>query len=110
MEYPPRSNAPLSSKAKGKQPQRAAKSPKKSRREEGAQVISALQDRVNALDARASYKAFEDLPLCSATLAGLKNASYTTLTPIQAKALPLAIKGLSGHSAGMDDAECSTRA
>lgn len=89
----------MSSKAKGKQPQRAvAKGPKKSRREEGAQVISALQDRVNALDARGNYKAFEDLPLCSATLAGLKNANYTTLTPIQAKALPLAIKGLFRHS------------
>ena len=65
----------------------------KSRREEGAQVIAQLQERVDALGARGSYKSFGDLPLCSQTLQGLENAKYTTLTPIQAKALPLAIKG-----------------
>lgn len=36
---------------------------------------------------------FTDLPLSSATLRGLRSASYTTLTPIQAMALPLALKG-----------------
>lgn len=67
----------------------------KSRREEGAEIIDKLTSAVEALDAKAGvFNAFGDLPLCQATLEGLRLAKYTTLTPIQARALPLALKGL----------------
>ena len=36
---------------------------------------------------------FADLPLSKQTLAGLKSAYYTKVTDIQAKSLPLALKG-----------------
>ena len=50
-------------------------------------IMDSWQDPVK------EYVSFSDLPLSRATLVGLSSASFTTLTPIQARALPLALKG-----------------
>ena len=44
-------------------------------------------------DPKAPIESFEDLPLSSATKAGLKACHFNTLTPIQARTIPLALKG-----------------
>lgn len=52
-----------------------------------------LQSAVEELDAKSSYSSFSDLPLSEPTTAGLKSAHFSTLTDIQSKAIPLALKG-----------------
>ncbi|GAB7362241.1 hypothetical protein MBLNU230_g2266t1 [Neophaeotheca triangularis] len=52
-----------------------------------------LEEAVSQLDPKATYKDFADLPLSEATKAGLKASHFSSLTDIQAKALPLALKG-----------------
>ena len=48
---------------------------------------------MNELDVKADYASFSDLPLSAPTTEGLKSAHFSTLTDIQAKAIPLALKG-----------------
>ncbi|GAB7352470.1 hypothetical protein MBLNU459_g2878t1 [Dothideomycetes sp. NU459] len=52
-----------------------------------------LEDAVAELDPKGTYDSFEDLPLSAPTKAGLKAVHFSTLTPIQARAIPLALKG-----------------
>ena len=52
-----------------------------------------LAEAVNELDVKADYASFSDLPLSAPTVEGLKSAHFSTLTDIQAKAIPLALKG-----------------
>ena len=52
-----------------------------------------LEDSVRELDTDAKYTNFTDLPLSEPTKAGLKAAHFSTLTDVQAKAIPLALKG-----------------
>jgi ATP-dependent RNA helicase DDX10/DBP4 len=58
-------------------------------------TIEELEQRVEDLDvsSTSSYKSFTDLPLSEPTLDGLKSSHFTTLTDIQAKAIPVALKG-----------------
>ncbi|CAD0099783.1 unnamed protein product [Aureobasidium mustum] len=44
-------------------------------------------------DPKGSYTSFSDLPLSLPTQEGLKACHFTTLTPIQARAIPLALHG-----------------
>lgn len=44
-------------------------------------------------DPKLGAKSFTDLPLSAPTAAGLKACHFTTLTPIQSRAIPLALKG-----------------
>lgn len=44
-------------------------------------------------DAKATFESFTDLPLSAPTKEGLKAAHFAKLTPIQAQAIPLALKG-----------------
>ncbi|KAI9832194.1 MAG: ATP-dependent RNA helicase dbp4 [Phylliscum demangeonii] len=61
------------------------------RHDEGLQ---ALEKAVAALDPKtATMTAFSQLPLSRPTLAGLEAAHYKTLTDIQARAIPHALKG-----------------
>lgn len=53
------------------------------------QLSQAIQD----LDPQGPFKSFDVLPLSGFTKAGLKAAHYVELTDIQAKAIPLALKG-----------------
>lgn len=55
--------------------------------------VEALDAAVRDLDVKTKYTAFSDLPLSDPTTAGLKAAAFATLTDIQAKAIPLALKG-----------------
>jgi superfamily II DNA/RNA helicase len=48
---------------------------------------------VRSQDTNEERKLFEDLPLCSATLAGLSAAFYKTMTPIQIRSLAHALRG-----------------
>ncbi|KAF2219260.1 P-loop containing nucleoside triphosphate hydrolase protein [Elsinoe ampelina] len=52
-----------------------------------------LQNAVEQLDPKAIVSRFSDLPLSAPTSAGLDSAHFTTLTGIQQKAIPLALKG-----------------
>ncbi|KAF2152203.1 DEAD-domain-containing protein [Myriangium duriaei CBS 260.36] len=74
--------------------------PTKVKRQQGAQKrkrddvdIEKLQAAVDALDSKTGFVKFSDLPLSGPTIAGLEAAHFTTLTGIQAKAIPLALKG-----------------
>jgi ATP-dependent RNA helicase DDX10/DBP4 len=56
--------------------------------------IEDLEQQVEGLDiTNGTFKEFTDLPLSEATKAGLKSCHFTTLTDIQAKAIPVALKG-----------------
>ncbi|KAI5300465.1 ATP-dependent RNA helicase dbp4 [Ascosphaera atra] len=55
--------------------------------------LSALRKKVVNLETAKPVKRFAELPLSEATAAGLSDSHYKTLTDIQAKALPLALKG-----------------
>ncbi|KAK7536034.1 P-loop containing nucleoside triphosphate hydrolase protein [Phyllosticta citribraziliensis] len=56
--------------------------------------VEKLAQAVQELDLQGQeFKSFTDLPLSDPTKAGLKASHFTTLTDIQAKAIPLALKG-----------------
>ena len=55
--------------------------------------VETLEEAVSQLDAKATYTSFSDLPLSAPTSAGLKSAHFSALTDIQAKAIPLALRG-----------------
>lgn len=71
-------------------PKKQARSHKRKRNDVDAEK---LQGAVNELDLKAAYASFSDLPLSAPTFEGLKSAHFSTLTDIQAKAIPLALKG-----------------
>lgn len=71
-------------------PKKQARGVKRKRGDDDTQT---LQTAVNDLDVKASFKNFDDLPLSDETKAGLKAAHFTSLTDIQAKAIPTALKG-----------------
>ncbi|OQO09328.1 ATP-dependent RNA helicase [Cryoendolithus antarcticus] len=55
--------------------------------------LTTLQAAVEELDTATTATSFTDLPLSAETKAGLDASHYTTLTDIQQKAIPLALKG-----------------
>ncbi|KAF2189491.1 DEAD-domain-containing protein [Zopfia rhizophila CBS 207.26] len=56
--------------------------------------VEKLEQAVAELDPKnASYKDFTDLPLSEPTKQGLKSSHFAVMTDIQAKAIPLALKG-----------------
>ncbi|THZ61130.1 P-loop containing nucleoside triphosphate hydrolase protein [Aureobasidium pullulans] len=55
--------------------------------------VEKLEQQVQDLDPKGSYTSFSDLPLSLPTQEGLKACHFTTLTPIQARAVPLALHG-----------------
>ena len=71
-------------------PKKQARTPKRKRDDVD---IEKLEQAVNELDVKAEYASFSDLPLSAPTVEGLKSAHFSTLTDIQAKAIPLALKG-----------------
>ncbi|OCL07054.1 DEAD-domain-containing protein, partial [Glonium stellatum] len=57
--------------------------------------VEKLEQAVADLDPKAGeYKDFTDLPLSEPTKAGLKSCHFAVMTDIQAKAIPLAMKGV----------------
>jgi len=81
------------------------KNAKFERRKKELQELKQLKENVDSFVCHRSYlkltgkhvnqdvKLFTDLPLSKQTLEGLKKAHFVTLTDIQRKALPLALKG-----------------
>lgn len=64
------------------------------KRKRDQEDLGKLQQAVNELDPKsATIKSFTDLPLSAATAAGLRSSHFETLTDIQARAIPLALKG-----------------
>jgi ATP-dependent RNA helicase DDX10/DBP4 len=55
--------------------------------------LETLQKAVEELDPKATVTTFEDLPLSKETRDGLSATHFTTLTDIQKKAIPVALKG-----------------
>lgn len=55
--------------------------------------VEKLEQEVQDLDIKTKYANFNDLPLSEPTKAGLKAAHFSSLTDIQSKAIPLALKG-----------------
>ncbi|GBE89884.1 ATP-dependent RNA helicase dbp4 [Sparassis crispa] len=58
-----------------------------------AQAIEVLEQAALQFDASANLKAFADLPISSQTKRGLKKAFFVDMTDIQAKSVPVSLKG-----------------
>ncbi|TDZ54258.1 ATP-dependent RNA helicase dbp-4 [Colletotrichum trifolii] len=63
------------------------------KRKEQLQSIEQLEKAVSELDPKTEITTFSDLPLCEATATGLEKSHFQTLTDIQTRAIPLALKG-----------------
>ncbi|RMD43828.1 hypothetical protein DV735_g1354, partial [Chaetothyriales sp. CBS 134920] len=69
--------------------------PKILKRKREEEDLATLAQRINDLDAQSlsQLSSFSDLPLSQATQKGLSASHFKTLTAIQARAIPLALKG-----------------
>ncbi|KAF9257774.1 DEAD-domain-containing protein [Marasmius fiardii PR-910] len=72
-----------------KQPIKSAKA----KRLENTRKIEELERIALEYEPPADLKAFNDLPISDLTKRGLKNASFTTMTEIQAQSIPVSLKG-----------------
>lgn len=75
-----------------KQP-RPAKVDRKLKRKREVESIEALQKAVDELDPKTIPAQFSEVPLSKPTAAGLRDSHYVTLTDIQARAIPAALRG-----------------
>ncbi|KAI5363166.1 putative ATP-dependent RNA helicase DEAD-box, Helicase superfamily 1/2, ATP-binding protein [Septoria linicola] len=80
----------LTGRTKPTKPQKQARGQKRKRDDVD---VDALESAVQDLDLKAKFETFTDFPLSDPTKAGLKSSHFSTLTDIQAKAIPLALKG-----------------
>lgn len=77
-----------------KHPSKNKSQPRPLKRKRDTEDISALDQRVKDLNPRENaIKNFQDLPLSRPTASGLEASHFKTLTDIQQKAVPLALKG-----------------
>ncbi|KAL1748300.1 P-loop containing nucleoside triphosphate hydrolase protein [Schizophyllum fasciatum] len=67
--------------------------PAKARKETEKQMIANLDKLAMEYDPPDDLKLFSDLPLSQATKRGLKKAAFVNMTDIQAKSLPVSLKG-----------------
>ena len=74
-------------------PTKAKKQQRTNKRKRDDVDIEGLEAAVSDVDTKATHSSFSDLPLSAPTTAGLTSAHFSTLTDIQAKAIPLALKG-----------------
>ncbi|KAG7092160.1 hypothetical protein E1B28_008529 [Marasmius oreades] len=74
---------------KSKRPPKSAKA----KRLENIQKIEQLERNAFEYEPPADLKAFNDLPISDLTKRGLKHASFTTMTDIQAHSIPVSLKG-----------------
>ncbi|KAB8342726.1 hypothetical protein FH972_022326 [Carpinus fangiana] len=80
----------ISGRRKPTKPKKQARAQKRKREDVD---VDKLQEAVDALDLKDSFKNFTDLPLSEPTKAGLKSCHFSTLTEIQAKAIAAGLKG-----------------
>ncbi|EGW35102.1 uncharacterized protein SPAPADRAFT_69435 [Spathaspora passalidarum NRRL Y-27907] len=81
-------------KPKGKKAVKS--SSRKESRQKQQQELDKLQERINNYDPKvdeSSISQFSDLPITQNTLQGLKEANFVSLTDIQRKTIPIALKG-----------------
>lgn len=74
-------------------PSRDKVNPRNERKRKDKEELADLQRAVDDYTSADKSELFTDLPLSSSTLQGLESAYYSKLTDIQARALPLALKG-----------------
>jgi ATP-dependent RNA helicase DDX10/DBP4 len=67
--------------------------PKNLKRKREVEDLASLSQRVEALDTTASPTSFAELPLSKPTSTGLEASRFTSLTDIQKRAIPHALKG-----------------
>ncbi|KKY35813.1 putative atp-dependent rna helicase dbp4 [Diaporthe ampelina] len=72
---------------------RQSKEDKTLKRKREAEDHDRLKKAIDELDPKSPVTNFADLPLCEATASGIKAAHFETLTDVQARAVPLALKG-----------------
>ncbi|KAG4030735.1 hypothetical protein MFRU_011g01910 [Monilinia fructicola] len=63
------------------------------KRKRDVEDLEKLQKAIDELDAKAEIKTFSELPLSEPTSSGLEASHFKTLTDVQSKAVPLALKG-----------------
>jgi len=66
------------------------------KREKEEEILAELQARIDQYDSKvdeAKISQFSDLPITEDTLRGLKEASFVSMTDIQKKTIPIALKG-----------------
>ncbi|OLN95794.1 ATP-dependent RNA helicase dbp-4 [Colletotrichum chlorophyti] len=80
-------------KGPGKRPKTLKRDTRLEKRKQQLQTIEQLEKAVNDFDPKGAFKNFSDLPLCEATTTGLQKSHFQTLTDIQSRAIPLALKG-----------------
>lgn len=84
--------AQASHRGKGQKPVRL--NARTLKRKRGEEELASLRQRVDELDPKTcNLESFSDLPLSEATASGLAASHYKTLTDIQARAIPHALKG-----------------
>ncbi|KAF6826539.1 ATP-dependent RNA helicase dbp4 [Colletotrichum musicola] len=80
-------------KGPGKRPKTLKRDSRLEKRKQQLQTLEQLEKAVNDFDPKTEVKSFSDLPLCEATATGLEKSHFQTLTDIQSRAVPLALKG-----------------
>ncbi|KAL2070565.1 hypothetical protein VTL71DRAFT_13591 [Oculimacula yallundae] len=84
---------PAAEGRKSKPPKKAKTLSRSLKRKRDVDDHETLQKAIEALDPKAEVKDFSDLPLSQLTASGLEASHFKTLTDIQSKAVPLALKG-----------------
>ncbi|KAK3934254.1 P-loop containing nucleoside triphosphate hydrolase protein [Diplogelasinospora grovesii] len=75
-------------------PRQSKKEAKTLKRKRDQDDLEKLRLAIEELDSKSTeIKNFTDLPLCEATTSGLRASHFEVLTDIQARAIPLALKG-----------------
>ncbi|EFX06167.1 dead box RNA helicase [Grosmannia clavigera kw1407] len=74
-------------------PVKVVKDDRKLKRKREIQSIESLQAAVDELDLKATPTNFSDVPLSEPTKMGLRDSHFETLTDIQSKAIPAALRG-----------------
>ncbi|TEY42744.1 hypothetical protein BOTCAL_0384g00050 [Botryotinia calthae] len=85
--------APPASGRKSKNVSKGKNDAKTLKRKRDVEDHEKLQKSVDELDAKAEIKNFSELPLSEPTSSGLESSHFKTLTDVQSKAVPLALKG-----------------
>ena len=85
--------APQRSNGLARGQKRSLPHPKSLKRKRVEEDIESLVEQVKAFDTTSPPSTFADLPLSTATQSGLDASHFKTLTTIQAKSIPVSLKG-----------------
>ncbi|KAL1969151.1 hypothetical protein VTN77DRAFT_405 [Rasamsonia byssochlamydoides] len=86
--------APARGPRQGRQgPKPVLQNPRKLKRKRNEEELASLGQRVEELDPKIRLESFSELPLSEPTASGLSASHFKTLTDIQSRAIPFALKG-----------------